>query len=56
MDVLMELLRIVCGAGNESSSIMYKNFRFMKIKIIRFIERVPTNHVVSVAGCLNPFG
>jgi len=52
----MELLCVVCGAGNESSSIMYKNFRLMKIKIMRFIERVATNHAVSVAGCLNPFG
>lgn len=52
----MELLGVVCGAGNESSYKMYKNFRLMKIKIIRFIEKVPTNHAVSVAGCLNPFG
>jgi len=52
----MELLCVVCVAGNESSSIMYKNFRLMKIKIMRFNERVATNHAVSVAGYLNPFG
>jgi hypothetical protein len=53
---LMELLYFVCGAGNETSSIMHKKFRLMKIKIIRFIERVPTNHAVSVTGCFNPLG
>jgi len=52
----MEKLCVVCGADNESSSMMCKNFRLMKIKIIIFVERVPTNHAVSVAGCLSPFG
>jgi hypothetical protein len=53
---LMELLCVVCGAGNESSSIMYKKVRLTEIKIVRFIEGVPTNNAVSVTGCLNPFG